>query len=268
MTFQKRIKQHLESYKNKHFPDHTHGTWRNKAYKHILPNNDEDRYLNILPEYREQIKRYLSAENISLHYAFHHLNSSQAMCLNFFYPLYQNKSLEFLTTRILNVSEEINYDTVSFEKKGEERGFGTRPTYFDFYFETKSKKKFYFEIKYSENGFGQGKVNNERYTNFYAKHLNQILKQGTFNEQIFYKNYQIFRNLIHINQSSYVVFVYPKKNRGVMRGLDKGKEFLNLEYHEHLVEITWEELYTAAKKSLNSKKILTQVADFKDKYMV
>ncbi len=264
MTFQKKTKAHLASYKESHLKKPENGTWRGRKYKHILPNDDASRYLNLLPGYREKIKHYINIEKVSLHYAFHHLNSSQAMCLNFFYPLYHNKSLECITKKMAGMSnEKINYDTVSFEKKGKEKGYGIRPTFFDFYFETKSNKKFYFEIKYTESGFGQGKANNERYKSFYARQLGKILN-GSFDKQIFYKNYQIFRNLIHVDDHSYVVFVYPEKNTGVKRGISKGKKLLSQKYQKHLIEITWEDLYT----SLTNQNVIQHLSGFKDKYFL
>ncbi len=53
-------------------------------HKYILPPKLYMR--NLLPGYLEEIGRYVKSDGVTikLHQYFHHLNSSQAMCLNLF----------------------------------------------------------------------------------------------------------------------------------------------------------------------------------------
>lgn len=86
MRFNKKAKEHLSIYKVKNMKILECGTWinNNKAYSYILPNNQK----NILPLYRNQLLNTLNKhENqyIKLHTVFHHMNSSQALCFNFFF---------------------------------------------------------------------------------------------------------------------------------------------------------------------------------------
>src|SRR4051812_49433180 len=64
--------------------------FRNKVYGHILPK--KQRELNILERYRDC---FFASDHaaVRFHHCFHHLNSSQALCINLFYPLVVERSL-------------------------------------------------------------------------------------------------------------------------------------------------------------------------------
>src|SRR5690606_32280675 len=100
--------------------------------------------------------------------------------------------------------EKVNYNSVCFEKKSKVEK--KNKTCFDFYLETESEKKLFFEIKYSEQDFGKGNENEERkkkFENDYKNNLNSI-KDKFHNSKDFLENYQILRNLVCINDDSYV----------------------------------------------------------------
>lgn len=183
----------------------------------------DSKYLNLLPEFRNELIKYIESQPIKLHHLFHHLSSSQAMCMNFFYPLYEEQKLDlvlkFLSKQCKNKDdsfnkEKVDYSTVKFEKTGNETNYdeAATPTQFDFYFETNNGKKFYFEIKYTEDTFGSAptdKKHKDKFKDIYKPMMEKAGIKGV-NEQTFLKNYQILRNLSHINKSSYVVFVCPE----------------------------------------------------------
>ncbi len=267
MNFQDKIKKHLSKYKSDNFPGLANGQWKNnkKYYSHILP--EENKFDNLLPSYKIEFDGYLKNHYIKLHSDFHHLNSSQAMCFNFFFPLYYERELEVITNLLGLKDETVNYDTVCFEKKGLEAKFGRRPTSFDFYFETKSGKKIHFEIKYTESGFGNAKIDTNKFEVVYSKFLKSISSTFHSPEQ-FFANYQILRNLIHIGDTSYVVFVYPKDNKGVSKGADKVKLiFLTPSFHVHFFSATWESLFAYVSNSIVDNKLKSQFVAFKDKYL-
>lgn len=91
-NFQNKIKNNLTNYKKKNFPELTDGRWKknNKTYSHILP--EENKFDNLLPKYKNELLIYLGKNHIKLHSDFHHLNSSQAMCFNFFLPIISRES--------------------------------------------------------------------------------------------------------------------------------------------------------------------------------
>ena len=273
MDFSTKIKKYLSGYKNKIYPNLDNGIYKKnkKTYTHILPQASQ--FFNLLPTYRDELVDYLTNKQVQLHTDFHHLNSSQAMCFNFFYPIYIQQNLELITDFLELKNEVINYNSVRFEKKGLEAKLGSRkPTSFDFYFETTSGKKIYFEIKYTENGFGKDtqkdlekrKIKFDKYYSNSLKSLNSLYHK----EQSFSENYQILRNLIHIDENSYVVFLYPYDNYGIRSEAEKVKsDFLISDYHNHYFSVCWESFFEYILTSSIHKKTQCQLKDFKEKYL-
>ncbi|NVN94690.1 MAG: hypothetical protein HXX18_05340 [Bacteroidetes bacterium] len=270
MTYQEKIKESLSNYKTTNFPKLKNGKWKNnkKCYSHILP--EENKFDNLLHPYNEDCFKYLRKEQIKLHSGFHHLNSSQAMCLNFFFPLFCEKKLELITELLGFKNETINYETVCFEKNGKDGGSGRRATNFDFYFETKSGKKIYFEIKYTESEFGKAKNDKEhieKFNNVYSN-FTKPLNDNFITSKPFFDNYQILRNLIHIDDNSFVVFVYPKDNKGISKGVHKVKtEFLTAKFQNHFFAETWEKLFESIYSKASNEKLKKQLTSFKEKYL-
>jgi hypothetical protein len=95
MTYDELIKSNLASYKLKRLGVEQNGVWKknNSRYKHIL--SECLKNLNILETFRREFWEYYESGQlgaIKLHPDFHHLNSSQAMAFNLFFPfMYQNK---------------------------------------------------------------------------------------------------------------------------------------------------------------------------------
>jgi len=273
-TYQEIIKCHLTKYKKINFPLMANGFWKinNKSYPHILP--EENKYDNLLPIYKKKLIDYLDNNNIKLHSDFHHLNSSQAMCFNFFYPLILEKKLELVTDFLELKDKTIKYETVCFEKDGKDKMKGRRPTNFDFYFETISGKKMYFEIKYTETEFGKAKndkEHNDKFDNIYSKLLNP-LKEEFHLKEVFFNNYQILRNLIHIDENSYVVFIYPQDNLKIKEKAEKVKdEILNKKFHDNFKSVTWEDLFSFVQNKIidiKPKQLVLQMKEFKEKYKI
>lgn len=222
-------------YNNKEIPE-----------KHILP---KDKYrLNIIKEYRDE---FFNSEykDIKFHKYFHHLNSSQAMCINLFYPLikenYLGLILDIIGLQSENISE-INY--AEFEKKSDLEDGARLKTNFDFYIELKSGIKIYFEIKYTENGFGKVEHNpkyKDKFNNIYKVKLaaNTAIKETFKSEEYFLDNYQIMRNIVHINNDSYVVFLYPQENSNIRKqALITRKEVIEDSFTDHFICYTLEEM--------------------------
>lgn len=267
MSFTIEIKKHLSNYKKNNFPTIEEGLWKTnkQKYPHILP--EKNKFLNILEPYRSELIDYISIKKINLHSNFHHLNSSQAMCLNFFFPLLHEHKLELITEYLGFKNEIVNYESVCFEKSGLEAEFRRRPTKFDFYFETNSNKKIYFEIKYTEGYFGKSKINSTKFKTVYSTFLSPI-NTIFHKEESFYGNFQILRNLIHIKDNSFVVFVFPEENKSVKKGVDKVKpEFLNHEFSDHFFAAEWNKLFAGISKQTKSIKLKQQLADFENKYL-
>lgn len=267
MNFSDRTKDRLASYKATAFPHLQCGLWKKnkQPYPHILP--EDNKFDNLLTTYRDSLITYLDEQQIKLHSDFHHLNSSQAMCFNFFFPLYQERTLELITDFLGLTNETVNYDTVCFEKNGLEVKFGRRPTTFDFFFETTSGKRLHFEIKYTEGEFGKAEIDSDKFDSVYSKFL-KPLNISFHSSQSFFDNYQILRNLIHIDDNSFVIFVYPQDNDGVSSGAARVKtDFLVPNYHDHFFAATWDKLFDCVSNPMTNTKFKTQLADFRNKYL-
>lgn len=271
MTYQEEIKTWLSNYKEKHFEKLPNGKWKKnqETYPHILP--ESHRFDNLLSPYKESFLNSSFKREIKFHSDFHHLNSSQAMCINLFYPLFQERKLELIALKLGIANEKIDYDSVCFEKDSEiERGY--RPTSFDFYFSTESGKKIHFEIKYTEQEFGKAKKDPEHFEKYESvyQHHESVINEKYCNRDSFLENYQVMRNIINIGHDKFVVFIYPENNLKIRKQAEYAKqEFVKTEFKEKVFNITWEDLIEFIEPHIqNSKDLNTQLKEFKDKYRI
>ncbi|WP_055448542.1 PGN_0703 family putative restriction endonuclease [Lacinutrix mariniflava] len=280
MSYKDEIKKHLIAYKKTAFTDFKHGFWmRSKPPKELEyafrkkdeTNNDEDE--NIISFYQKQfIESRFSV--VKRHMCFHHMNSSQAMCFNFFYPLYKENCLETITEYLGFKDEKVIEKTVLFEKLSTiDSKKGHRPTNFDFYFETESGKKFFFEIKYTEYEFGKAaddKGHNNKFENVYnTNNIFNPIHASYREKQLFFKNYQIIRNLIHVASDSYVVFVYPKDNIRIKKQAVLAKsEIIKETFQKNLFTIEWEDMFKKVNDKVKVPTLKSQMAEFGKKYFI
>lgn len=274
MSYQDIIKKHFEKYKTEQFANVKNGYWKNAEKGHVFPKDEEN--FNLLQLYRDTLSNYLISNQriLKKHIYFHHLNSSQVMCLNFFFPFQEEKKLDLILNVIGFKNEEVVYDNCCFEKPSEIETNSTkkyRPTYFDYYIETKSGKKIFFEIKYTEQSFAKAKsddIHTTKYAEVYENKLSSI-KEGYCNEKSFLENYQIMRNVICISNNSYVVFLYPNGNKKIKSQAEIAKqEIIKDEFKDNLITITWESLISLINTNTISSNLQTQLKDFKEKYLV
>ncbi|SFS81282.1 PGN_0703 family putative restriction endonuclease [Lutibacter maritimus] len=274
MSYKDDIKQHLSDYRLKKLGHLDKGVWKRKdtiyRFNHILPKKDNVVKLNILEPYR---KLFYESElsQISYHKFFHHLNSSQAMCINFFFPLFIERKLEVILDIIGLSNDSVDYETACFEKESNIEKKGRR-TSFDFYFKTKKGKNIYFEIKYTEYAFGKAKKDTnhkEKYKSEYSQKCSNI-NENFSDQDSFLTNYQLLRNLIHISKDSYVVLLYPKDNKRISKESKFAKfNLIKKEFQNHVIDLTWEELYDFSEKEIkDSKKLKTQIIEFDEKYRI
>ena len=142
-----------------------HGHYSGKERSHILPLIHER--LNLLPHYRDHFygSHY---SKIKFHRYFHHLNSSQALCINLFYPLIAEHRLE-LITRFLQLGMT-SYPEAIFEKVSDLES-GRRRTNFDFHLRYSDGTEVFFEVKYTERQFGKAPNDLEHQTKYSATYL-------------------------------------------------------------------------------------------------
>ena len=91
--FIQRMRKTVTDYKENVLGVSEQGTFRGKPYSHILPKDKQP--LNLWEGIREDAIAYFGAERIAWHKDSHNLLSSQALCVNLFFPL--REDLELLT---------------------------------------------------------------------------------------------------------------------------------------------------------------------------
>jgi len=216
MGFRDLVCKHLAQYKANVIGIKENGTfpYRGKdiSKPHILPKIHSN--LNVLEQYRDQFfkSEYYSKEKI--HRFFHHLNSSQALCFNLFYPLIAENACG-LFLQFLEVEPKDNL-IARFEEESHIE-IAARRTSFDFYIQVALANKIFVEVKYTERGFGRAKNDNEHTNKFDQTYLPLVNKSSFLvsrcqDKKFFLEHYQILRNLIHISNTDYVVFLFPSAN--------------------------------------------------------
>jgi hypothetical protein len=268
-TFQNRTKERLALYKREVLNIHEDGIWRKngRGYGHILP---IDQYrLNVLSAFRAQFWSWFAGQGIRLHIDFHHLNSSQALCFNLFFPLLapdRQGLLAIVKTLGLSGSPVAG---ASFEFEPDR----TEGTNFDFMIPLDTGCRIYFEVKYTEAGFGSAKHDDKHIRKFrdvYSSRMAGRFEASFCTISGFLKNYQILRNLWHLNLASgdTAVFLLPRANQKLFREESIIRSCL-LEPFRSRVSIVYIEDFIsglAADTNANSRVVGNALYEFQLKY--
>lgn len=285
MDFITQVKEHLCNYKILKFPEFPNGCWKRSTPQKELfyAFTWEDRENNFISHYKNQFTqsefwkegkdKFKRKDRLKPHIYMHHMNSSQAMCINFFYPLIVENQLDIILNFLKVENEEVNYESACFEKRSQKDSTNNRrPTNFDFYFKTISGKEFFFEIKYTEYEFAKVKEDEEHKDKFdyvYSQLLKPIRKEYQ-SMSFFLANYQLMRNLIHVGENSYVVFLYPEENQKIRFDAEKTKnEIVKLGFQSHVCPIEWESLHRYVTNQIAKiPSLKDQMEEFKLKYFL
>lgn len=277
-NFKDSVLCHLSTYKKNKLAIQECGIYRyngeNIPEEHILPIPKGESKEKVVKEYNVlsclKDKEFL-IEQKDLHRFAHHLNSSQMMCYNFFRPYIEieenktrpNDALINMLSKYIAINQcddaECHFEFV----QGEE--YEGEDTNFDFYLRS-GKTEVFFEIKYTEEGFGKcenDENHKAKFKNVYQGligNCNAIKKPVQFDDE-FRKNYQLFRNAIRaIDKNKYVIFIYDDNNIYCKKQLeDFINNYISEDYQANIKGITWQDLV---------KKIETDhIREFKKKYM-
>ncbi len=247
------------------------GTFRYRGREipqsHILPKDKEAH--NILEPYRQ---RFLLPDyrSVQRHQYFHHLNSSQALCVNLFLPLREeNKLGAFLDYLEIPTTGNLHSE---FEKKSLVEEKAARKTSFDFYLKN-SSNEVYVEVKYTEDGFGKAKnddVHHRKFTLTYQPLLkaSRYLAKACQDEAEFLGHYQMLRNLVHIGDKACVVLLFPSGNEQVaIEAAYAKKHFLTDVGRERLVIVHLERLISHLETALSGTPLDYYYQRFREKYL-
>jgi len=260
----KLILEHLAKYKKEVLNIPENGKWKKnkKQYAHILPELYNERNI-INSDYYQKIIDEIANRYIKLHSDFHHLNSSQALCFNLFFPIFFGDKFNLLLNKILNkdIGEKEIVEDYEFEYIEDK----TENTNFDLYVKT-NRTKYYFEIKYTENEFGKAK-NDERHRDKYKKiYKDKITKFGNVTKEEFFRYYQIFRNLMY--NDGYNIFVFPADRSDLKDTINYViKNYCTKKQKEHIIILPIEEIVKILLDS-NDNKIIKHYELFSKKYFL
>jgi hypothetical protein len=266
------VKDHLSHYKINNLGVIENGVWKgnNVPYSHILPIDLQD--LNFLGCYRRELWNYIEEKNLRLHKDFHHLNSSQAVCLNFFFPLLVENQLDLLL-QVLNVPNE-EIEICEFEKVLSV----AEGTNFDFYLKLKSGRQLFFEIKYTETKFGKvtsGLKYQQKYQDIYKHSLANKIRSGVNEYEELVNHYQLLRNVSHINptKEDMVFIICPLHNTSLRNEYDYVMDnVVDSSLHKNICYITWESLVSDLQNILQDSlpslnRMKENYAEFEEKYL-
>lgn len=269
-TYQARLRQHLATYKRAVLGVAEDGVWvkNGQPYAHILP--AQRRYENLLATYRADLQHYLTAHAVKLHSDFHHLNSSQAMCFNLFFPLLAEEGGSRILTEVLGLQcAEPMRDKAGFERvpDPEER------TNFDLVLPKANGGMAYFELKLSENGFGTAepdKEHRDRLASVYRPRLDSMVQAALLEPPAFFARYQLCRNLAHVTQPTDQLFlVYPGANAILTREITDFLGFVNADRRAQVVPVLLEDLIAAITRAVTRgpERLREHYAAFTAKYL-
>lgn len=260
-------------------------------YAHIFEKETDWPY-NLLQPYRAKLVEYLKSHpDIDVHTSAHHLDSSQMMCMNFFYPLISKGLLYLLLQNIDNsidwgtpILERTQPEYISELEKGQEEKVKNDPDWnnrlrgasnIDFYIETDKGYKIYFEIKYTETNFDTKKSTEKKYQLKYEKIYKPLLDSSILPDKhdrdYFLEHYQLMRNLIHLqSEQHYVVFLVPQQNEKVWKAANDIKNETMMQDNKHCCILNWEhvlDIITDYSQIANDPQLKDYYAEFKKKYL-
>jgi hypothetical protein len=205
---------------------------------------------------------------VKLHTDFHHLNSSQGLCFNLFFPFLNSEGYLQILLDALGVDGNPG--------SGAEFEYAPDPleqTSIDFSLPLRSGARVLIEVKYTETSFGSAKKDAEHLDKFALTYRPRF--DGRFlpeYEQIdfFLKHYQVLRNIWHIRdaEGDIVVFLLPRSNEALLRrvsvieGCTQGRfrDRVRIVYLEDLLE-------TLEKRSIEHPALCATLTEFREKYL-
>ena len=236
------IKKHLSRYKLNYLKIEDSGSWNNTMRPHILPENEKIKNL-IMCSYEKEFKSLFEKEKEFFHPYFAHLNSSQALCFNLFYPLVIKNCLSLIHSSISKDAKAFfeYVEDDSFEKASNRK----EKTNFDFFINDKGNK-YFFEIKYTERQFEPEDADSKHDKKYKAYYMEQVRKIANeeITEEEFFKSYQIWRNVCH-SDTGKVFFVLPKTRVSLIESVNcvikkcknEYQKSINILFIEDLVQI-------------------------------
>ena len=143
------------------------------------------------------------------------------------------------------------------------------------FIELSDGEKIYFEIKYTEQDFGGNCYENgmlkskykDKYDDYYKIYLQDLL-MDIKEEEEFFRDYQINRNLSYIkNSSDFVVFILPFDSEDLLAKV-KSAVSKNISLKNQVKIVDWKELCNIALRECENTIFYQHFNLFKQKYII
>ncbi len=214
--YQAALRVHLARYKKSRLGVDEPGLFERtgKPYSHILPSRL--RRLNLLEAIREEFEEYRSSHPaVRLHRDFHHLNSSQALAFNLFFP-YFNAGGGAAGALAGSMGAPAPTDQWHFEHVPDP----AEGTNVDVAWRSASGAWTFCEVKLSEGDFGTAKPDarhKKKLESVYRKRLLHLVQPELLELNALCQNYQLLRNISFLESAtvSDVVFLVPAANEAL-----------------------------------------------------
>ena len=228
MSFNEDVFKHLALYKKNVLVILEDGIFRYRGKEifkpYILPSWYEGK--NFPADFEFSIKKNTlfidTLPPISLHRYWYHLNSSQVLCISYFYEFIKDKALLCSLCEYLGVGAPVSACFELVENKSE-------GTSVDFAIMLENGGRVYFEIKYTEQIFGSassalGKRDFEQTREYYLGRKSRFYSSVDISDNDYLKHYQVVRNISLSPRRSQnkTVFLIPKANKSVCDSLYSG----------------------------------------------
>jgi len=268
--FQQQTKRWMSTYKRDVLGIEEDGIWvqNGRAYPHILP--QVKRQLNILASFREEFWQRFPSQHIQLQRDFHHLNSSQALCFNLFFPMLGGDGQALGPLLSAMKIEGMPDKGACFEFQPDK----TEGTCIDFSVPLESGGRVNFEIKYTESEFGSAKADPahlEKFESIYKSRLDGRFEESFCCAEQFLEHYQIARNVWHLNEAAgdIAVFLFPKANTRLRQQEPLIKACALEPFRSRIRIVYLEDLVFDLFKTLKSDEMVLrqQLEEFRAKYL-
>lgn len=230
---------------------------KESKWKNLILKIDKTNRKSVIEKYNLLNGLKFDSDYNRLHRFAHHLSSSQILCYNFFRPMINeghpnNELCQIFKNRGIKISEKANCQFeyggyILFPDEGTEYDFHIM----DYDFNT----EVFIEVKYTEAYFGKAKKDERHREKFKKVYKNMItscacLKNKEIEEE-FFKNYQLFRNVLRItDKSKYTVFIFPKEHEKLLNKYNQFKEtYINEQYANNVKAWYWEDLMKGKEES-------------------
>lgn len=270
-AFREKVLSHMERYREKFLRIQEKGSVRGKVYGHILP--EKNYHENFLPLVREDLITSPYLSGVHWHRFSHHLNSSQVLAVNFFYPVLKKEEMKsFLELFGLEDVEAYDPKHLSFSKLSPVESSVRRKSCFDVYLELQEGEELYILSNYTDGCFGRAEDESfmEKYASVYEPLLSasDMIEESFKNEAFFLEEYRYMRSLLHLHEKSRLLVLLPRENFQLReKALYFKDHVLTEKGREHFYPVVWEEVIDSLLNQLSDPELSRYYeTELKDKY--